>query len=203
MCTRQLRAANRSSVTEMIYQSRITSVFFVRGERSGQTSSAYLYYWLRNISTVHAWSSKDAYTWLNNSGFVQTQNAGIMTTTMSLNVITATHHKKSSRLLCKFMISVLLLHISSFIPETSGSSSYCLPSDSCWPSPQDWAAFNDTVNGQVIVVVPELAVCFRQGRNSSACIVGALFLATCSQSLLLKECLYNDRILADCGSYGL
>ena len=39
-------------------------------------------------------------------------------------------------------------------------SAWCLPTDPCWPSPAQWAAFNATLGGALIAVAPPLAPCF-------------------------------------------
>lgn len=30
----------------------------------------------------------------------------------------------------------------------------CFPDDACWPSSQEWAAFNQTVNGHLVATIP-------------------------------------------------
>ena len=35
----------------------------------------------------------------------------------------------------------------------------CFPGDECWPTPPEWAAFNETINGRLIATVPIASVC--------------------------------------------
>lgn len=53
---------------------------------------------------------------------------------------------------------------------TLATSNYCQPTDSCWPSLQDWNTFNSTVKGRLIAVAPIAAVCYTQGPNSPGCV---------------------------------
>ncbi|KAH7394284.1 hypothetical protein BKA66DRAFT_509596 [Pyrenochaeta sp. MPI-SDFR-AT-0127] len=45
----------------------------------------------------------------------------------------------------------------------------CAPTDKCWPSNQDWAALNQTVDGRLIKTVPLGAVCHDPMYNESEC----------------------------------
>ncbi len=40
------------------------------------------------------------------------------------------------------------------------ANSYCLPGQSCYPSARDWAAFNQTINGNLVSVTPFASSCF-------------------------------------------
>ena len=44
--------------------------------------------------------------------------------------------------------------------QTSGAKSYCTPKQACWPSANDWSAFNSTVGGRLVKVVPWADPCF-------------------------------------------
>jgi FAD/FMN-containing dehydrogenase len=39
-------------------------------------------------------------------------------------------------------------------------SSYCVPGQACWPTPNIWSMFNASVDGTLIAVAPPLAACF-------------------------------------------
>ncbi|KAJ5634155.1 hypothetical protein N7528_001997 [Penicillium herquei] len=45
----------------------------------------------------------------------------------------------------------------------------CLPTDSCWPSQQEWMSLNDTLNHNLVAVRPVASVCSPQEFNSAAC----------------------------------
>lgn len=40
------------------------------------------------------------------------------------------------------------------------SAPWCTPSDSCWPTPAEWAAFNASVKGHLLALTPPLVACF-------------------------------------------
>ena len=50
------------------------------------------------------------------------------------------------------------------------TSSYCQPTDSCWPSSQVWNTFNSTVKGRLVAVAPIATVCYTQGTTSPGCV---------------------------------
>ncbi|XXG95857.1 hypothetical protein Hte_002128 [Hypoxylon texense] len=39
----------------------------------------------------------------------------------------------------------------------------CFPGDACWPTPDEWSAFNATVGGRLVATVPIAAPCHRSG----------------------------------------
>ncbi|KAJ5727594.1 hypothetical protein N7493_005414 [Penicillium malachiteum] len=45
----------------------------------------------------------------------------------------------------------------------------CLPTESCWPSQQEWMSLNDTLNHNLVAVRPVASVCSPQEFNSAAC----------------------------------
>ena len=44
--------------------------------------------------------------------------------------------------------------------RSSRASSWCAPTDACWPSTAQWAALNVSVGGRLIAVAPPLISCF-------------------------------------------
>ena len=50
-----------------------------------------------------------------------------------------------------------------FSPSSSSSQAFCVPSQPCWPTPSEWAAFNTSLGGALLGVVPPLASCFGFG----------------------------------------
>ena len=52
---------------------------------------------------------------------------------------------------------------------TVHSSCRCLPGDNCWPSPQEWAQLNATVQGRLIATVPLGAPCHDPTYNATEC----------------------------------
>ncbi|KAL2839847.1 hypothetical protein BJX68DRAFT_279296 [Aspergillus pseudodeflectus] len=44
----------------------------------------------------------------------------------------------------------------------------CSPSDACWPSADEWAAFNKTLSGRLLKAVPPAAVCYKSEDNYNA-----------------------------------
>ncbi|KAJ1531226.1 hypothetical protein HK405_001435, partial [Cladochytrium tenue] len=51
----------------------------------------------------------------------------------------------------------------------SGNITYCTPSESCWPNSTAWAAFNSTIGGRLIEVVPVAKPCY-DDPTSDACL---------------------------------
>lgn len=52
---------------------------------------------------------------------------------------------------------------SALVPTTWNGAQYdckCYPGDECWPKEAQWAAFNQTVGGNLQVNVPPGAVCY-------------------------------------------
>ncbi|KAL1918879.1 uncharacterized protein VTP21DRAFT_2901 [Calcarisporiella thermophila] len=45
----------------------------------------------------------------------------------------------------------------------------CLPSDDCWPNPQDWASFNASVGGQLLIPTPPAQPCHLPHYDEAAC----------------------------------
>lgn len=58
-----------------------------------------------------------------------------------------------------FFFAGALLGVVSLVAAQSNSSCLCLPDDDCWPGQGDWQSLNETVNGQLVEVVPIGAVC--------------------------------------------
>ena len=46
---------------------------------------------------------------------------------------------------------------------------HCLPTDSCWPAPSDWASLNSTVGGRLIATVPIGTPCHDPNYDAAAC----------------------------------
>ncbi|KAJ5716175.1 FAD binding domain protein [Penicillium malachiteum] len=60
----------------------------------------------------------------------------------------------------------LLFPILGFILEraTADTTCRCYPGDSCWPTPQQWSEFNQTLGGRLIPIVPLGSVCHTVGQ---------------------------------------
>jgi len=59
----------------------------------------------------------------------------------------------------KFLL--LILPVVRIAAAQNSTSCKVTPSDAQWPSPQDWATFNATVNGALIKTAPIASTCFR------------------------------------------
>jgi FAD/FMN-containing dehydrogenase len=72
---------------------------------------------------------------------------------------------KSSFLLQAFLcISTIFGSASAgLLPRTQAqqddSECRCFPGDSCWPTPSEWSAFNETIGGRLIATIPIASVC--------------------------------------------
>lgn len=58
------------------------------------------------------------------------------------------------------------------VVPSSGSPTWCLPSQPCWPTQAQWADLNATIDGSLIAVNPPLSPCFGFGPipfNQAAC----------------------------------
>lgn len=49
------------------------------------------------------------------------------------------------------------------------TSCRCVPGNNCWPSPEDWSAFNNSVNGHVFPLRPVGWPCSPEGYNQDQC----------------------------------
>ncbi|KAJ5768739.1 FAD/FMN-containing dehydrogenase [Penicillium odoratum] len=69
-----------------------------------------------------------------------------------------------------FLISLISLIQS---PAIATSDCLCFPGDSCWPSPAQWTAFNQTVGGRLIATTPIASACHTsdgfEAYSASAC----------------------------------
>lgn len=45
----------------------------------------------------------------------------------------------------------------------------CAFGDSCWPSPEQWASFNSSISGRLIISLPSAAVCHREHYDAQLC----------------------------------
>lgn len=45
----------------------------------------------------------------------------------------------------------------------------CFPGDTCWPSNDDWAHFNASVNGQLVATVPIATPCHDPSFDAGQC----------------------------------
>lgn len=57
--------------------------------------------------------------------------------------------------------------------DSSNTGCYCFPGESCWPTPPEWGAFNQTVGGQLIATIPIASSCHENDSfgpyDASAC----------------------------------
>ncbi|KAL6716011.1 hypothetical protein ACLMJK_006973 [Lecanora helva] len=72
----------------------------------------------------------------------------------------------SSILAAAFALAFLPVSHSAAAPQPSCR---CLPGDTCWPKPQDWASLNKTVGGRLIATVPLAAPCHDPTYNGAEC----------------------------------
>ncbi|KAF2458352.1 FAD binding domain protein [Lineolata rhizophorae] len=56
-------------------------------------------------------------------------------------------------------VSLLSLLLGFVHNTTSTSSCRCFPGDLCWPTPEDWDAFNSTLGGKLVATIPIASVC--------------------------------------------
>jgi len=59
--------------------------------------------------------------------------------------------------------------LSSLLFLSAHARTYCMFGQTCWPSDREWAAFNATVSGRLITIVPPAAVCHGARYNESLC----------------------------------
>ncbi|KAL4862754.1 hypothetical protein BDV12DRAFT_202744 [Aspergillus spectabilis] len=59
----------------------------------------------------------------------------------------------------RLLYSTLLLLLGSIQQSAATPTCRCFPDEPCWPSPQQWAVFNATVNGNLIATIPIGSVC--------------------------------------------
>ena len=45
----------------------------------------------------------------------------------------------------------------------------CMPSDTCWPSPEEWANFNQSLGGKLVATTPLALPCHIPSYNSTTC----------------------------------
>ncbi|KAJ5422931.1 FAD-binding domain-containing protein, partial [Penicillium cf. griseofulvum] len=65
-------------------------------------------------------------------------------------------------------LAVLLAAI--FIPQISEAQNCrCLPQDPCWPSPEEWKTFNDSIDGNLVSVKPVGHVCHGPKFDNESC----------------------------------
>lgn len=66
--------------------------------------------------------------------------------------------------------TLLPIHVdASAIHDRNASSRRCLPGDVCWPTAQEWAQLNATVEGRLIATVPLGAPCHDPQYNEMQC----------------------------------
>lgn len=68
-----------------------------------------------------------------------------------------------------FLVPLFALLGSGTAATIANNTCRCAPTDSCWPSAQDWAALNDTVHGRLIKTVPLGAACHDPTYNEKEC----------------------------------
>ncbi|KAF9895014.1 hypothetical protein FE257_004638 [Aspergillus nanangensis] len=51
--------------------------------------------------------------------------------------------------------------------NTSVGAHYAIPHQSCWPSPQDWKALNQSIDGNLVAVRPIASVCHGDANNAA------------------------------------
>jgi len=69
----------------------------------------------------------------------------------------------------KMWYTLVLLHLFSLALTTTGgptqpeivheASCRCFPGDKCWPTSDEWVAFNRTINGKLIATIPIASIC--------------------------------------------
>ncbi|RYP42271.1 hypothetical protein DL767_000435 [Monosporascus sp. MG133] len=69
----------------------------------------------------------------------------------------------------KFMILSGLCLLPLAVATTEDKTCKCFPGDACWPSKQDWDAFNDTVGGRLIKTVPLGSPCHDPNYDEVLC----------------------------------
>ncbi|KAL4908488.1 hypothetical protein BDW74DRAFT_175173 [Aspergillus multicolor] len=68
-----------------------------------------------------------------------------------------------------FLLSLLLLCKPTLSASTPSHQCRCRPNDRCWPSENDWAAFNRSINGNLIHLRPVGAVCHGNEYDAAEC----------------------------------
>lgn len=64
-----------------------------------------------------------------------------------------------------------LFVLCSLITASPAPHQRCKGGDACWPSPQEWEAFNSSINGLLIHSYPSAAVCHRDQYSEELCAV--------------------------------
>lgn len=45
----------------------------------------------------------------------------------------------------------------------------CFPSEACWPAPETWSKFNESIDGRLIATVPLAAPCHAPNYDADEC----------------------------------
>ena len=55
-------------------------------------------------------------------------------------------------------------------PRDNDKDCKCMPSDTCWPSKEDWTALNDSLSGRLVATVPLGSPCHDPDYNEAECL---------------------------------
>ena len=66
-------------------------------------------------------------------------------------------------------LHVIFLYCFFLSQEVYGKDCRCVPGDDCWPSLDDWHAFNSTVKGRLSVPESPVQPCLEEGGESRNC----------------------------------
>lgn len=61
------------------------------------------------------------------------------------------------------VLSLALSASAGLTPTRRAAKTFCTPSQSCWPTTADWNAFNATIGGKLIKVIPWGSPCYASG----------------------------------------
>jgi hypothetical protein len=67
------------------------------------------------------------------------------------------------------LASVSLLPLAVATAATKDKTCKCFPGDACWPSEQEWNAFNATVGGRLIKTIPLGSPCHDPNYDEALC----------------------------------
>ena len=66
-------------------------------------------------------------------------------------------------------LSLIFLYSVVVSSEVFGKECRCVPGDDCWPTYEDWEAFNVTVKGRLSIPVSPVQPCLDEGGESMSC----------------------------------
>jgi hypothetical protein len=70
----------------------------------------------------------------------------------------------------KYLVLVTVVVLRQSLAVSNTTTCHCLPTQSCWPSPQAWSQLNATLTGHLISLLPVAAPCHEPYWDKSTCL---------------------------------